>query len=561
MTHSHDLGLHMGAHGASTSAEAVFGRDVAEQGLISALIRHGRAREILLAYSVNPFDSPPEAPAEWLAAAMAARPACKVETVTVHDLKDRSRSLDVGVWHDADSELAQAAALRARFSRRSHPLTATMHVASYAGTLEHWLLPMMLQRLRPYDALICTSHAVRGALRVLIEAVDERLDQRMGARLGWSAQLPVIPLGVDTDVFCPRDRREARLRLSLPVDARIVLWLGRISAADKGDLAPLLTACRPLLSQEANRDVCLVVAGSGRQVEVERIQAHAAALQIAERVRLIAAPPELRHLVMAAADVFVSPADSMQETFGLTPIEAMACGVPQVVADWDGYRETVVEGETGFRVPTYVADLEGEVERTADLFGEWGLCDHLVWGQSTVVDVDVLAARLELLLSHEELRRTLGERSRRRAVSHFAWPVVVDRYEQLWSELRGMAAAAGAPSPDDDFGAVPSFAAFAGYASRRLEAEELLEADHAARAAVADPSAMLALLPPKQLLDREILATLLRHEWAEAGAFTLGAAEAHCAAALGRAAPVVRRHVLWLLKQGYFRLARPRTPR
>ena len=58
----------------------------------------------------------------------------------------------------------------------------------------------------------------------------------------------------------------------------------------------------------------------------------------------------------------------MQETFGLTPIEAMACGVPQVVADWDGYRETVVEGETGFRVPTYVADLEGEVERTADLF-------------------------------------------------------------------------------------------------------------------------------------------------------------------------------------------------
>ncbi|HRE90473.1 MAG TPA: glycosyltransferase, partial [Myxococcota bacterium] len=55
---------------------------------------------------------------------------------------------------------------------------------------------------------------------------------------------------------------------------------------------------------------------------------------------------------MAAADVFVSLADNVQETFGLSVIEAMAAGLPVVVSDWDGYKDTVRDGEDGFRVTT-----------------------------------------------------------------------------------------------------------------------------------------------------------------------------------------------------------------
>ena len=47
-----------------------------------------------------------------------------------------------------------------------------------------------------------------------------------------------------------------------------------------------------------------------------------------------------------------SLSDNMQETFGLTPIEAMAAGLPSVVSDWDGYRDTVQHREHGFRIPT-----------------------------------------------------------------------------------------------------------------------------------------------------------------------------------------------------------------
>ena len=44
--------------------------------------------------------------------------------------------------------------------------------------------------------------------------------------------------------------------------------------------------------------------------------------------------------------------DNIQETFGITPIEAMSAGLPVVVSDWDGYRDTVRDGIDGFRIPT-----------------------------------------------------------------------------------------------------------------------------------------------------------------------------------------------------------------
>ena len=56
-------------------------------------------------------------------------------------------------------------------------------------------------------------------------------------------------------------------------------------------------------------------------------------------------------LALAAADLFCSPADNLQETFGLSVLEAMASSLPVVASDWNGYRDLVLHGSTGWLVP------------------------------------------------------------------------------------------------------------------------------------------------------------------------------------------------------------------
>src|SRR3546814_10665560 len=85
--------------------------------------------------------------------------------------------------------------------------------------------------------------------------------------------------------------------------------------------------------------------------------------------------PELAESSWAAADVFVSLSDNIQESFGITPVEAMAVGLPCIVSDWDGYRDTVVDGETGILVPTWVPHA-GAGDGRADAYSLGTLTDR-----------------------------------------------------------------------------------------------------------------------------------------------------------------------------------------
>src|ERR1700760_2735871 len=62
----------------------------------------------------------------------------------------------------------------------------------------------------------------------------------------------------------------------------------------------------------------------------------------------------------AGADVFMSLVDNIQETFGITPVEAMAAGLPVVASNWDGYRFTGRDGQDGFLIPTLGGPTSGQ---------------------------------------------------------------------------------------------------------------------------------------------------------------------------------------------------------
>lgn len=134
------------------------------------------------------------------------------------------------------------------------------------------------------------------------------------------------PLGVDTAVFHPRERSiEWRRSLGLPDDARLLLYAGRF-AAEKN---------LPLLVQAIGRlgPRCVLLAMGSGPMPPRGAQ-----------VRVLAHEPDPRLLArtMASVDAFVHAGD--QETFGLSVLEAMACGTPVVVRNEGGLAELASDG-------------------------------------------------------------------------------------------------------------------------------------------------------------------------------------------------------------------------
>lgn len=283
--------------------------------------------------------------------------------------------------------------------------------------------------------MICTSCAARKAIDRLFEHVGDALASTLGTALRFRGELPIIPLGVDVERFRPRNRQEIRTRLTLPSDAFIVLYLGRVSRLDKADLAPLLVVFARLVRANPSADLRLVIAGSTFDGATQDLRGNALALGIAESVHFVdAVDPLDTHLWYSAADVFVSPADCANESFGLTPIEAMACGIPQVVSDWNGYADTVVNGETGFLIPTWWDGGRDDLDFESALSGDGWEVDF-ERAQSVVVDVPRWQACIQELLDSEALRTRMSENSRQRAMNKYAWSEVVSEHVALWKHL------------------------------------------------------------------------------------------------------------------------------
>ena len=136
--------------------------------------------------------------------------------------------------------------------------------------------------------------------------------------------------------------------------------------------------------------------------------------------------------------MFASLPDNVQETFGLVILEAMAGGLPVLASDWNGYRDLVVDNETGFAVPTYSPRGAAAGATLRLLFGETNY-DHFLAECSQTFTVDPVAAadRLARLVSDAPLRRRFGDAGRARVLNSFAWSHVIRRYETLWAEQAG----------------------------------------------------------------------------------------------------------------------------
>jgi hypothetical protein len=160
---------------------------------------------------------------------------------------------------------------------------------------------------------------------------------------------------------------------------------------------------------------------------------------------------DVRKLAWGACDIFISLSDNIQETFGLTLIEAMAAGKPVIATDWDGYRQTARHGETGFMVPTFMPEHFGEDLALSHAAGSITYDQYLAQASTHVcLDLRVLRDAIEQLVLKPDLRQQMGLAGQKRAQSLFDWSVIMRNYQQFWAELaerRTQAARDQAPRP------------------------------------------------------------------------------------------------------------------
>ena len=218
-----------------------------------------------------------------------------------------------------------------------------------------------------------------------------------------------------------------------------VLYVGRLSPWNKMDLLPLVVAFAQIVQRQPEpRPILLLVGQEQADSYTQLLLASATELAVADRVEVWdQVPPAQIPDVYGLADVFVSPCDCVQESFGLTPLEAMASGLPAVVSAWDGYKETVIEGRTGYLVPVYRAPPDAEVTDAAFYLDYRRVLYHMV--QTTAVDLDVLADRLALLVADADLRRRMGAQARAHVEAHYSWPNIISTLETRWIRERDRA--------------------------------------------------------------------------------------------------------------------------
>jgi D-inositol-3-phosphate glycosyltransferase len=284
----------------------------------------------------------------------------------------------------------------------SLPLAVTFHALGLVRREHHGSADTF-----PPERIDIERTLVQQADALIAECPQDRADlmRLYGAR---PSRISTVPCGVDTHLFAPGDKAQARRALGWSDDEFIILQLGRL-VPRKGIDNVILALARLPRSIKAR----LVVVGGDSPVpdehatpEIARLRAIAQEAGVGDRVSFTGqrARHELPRYYIGA-DVFVTT--PWYEPFGITPLEAMACGTPVIGSAVGGIRHTVAPGVSGCLVPPR--------------------------------DPDALAEQLQRLQAHPQVARALGRGGVQRVRTLFTWDRVAT---ELLAVYRALAPAA-----------------------------------------------------------------------------------------------------------------------
>ncbi len=409
----------------------IVGRKQANMGFIRALFRK------------DPFDmyhffvdNPQELLHKWKEEATAAP---LLQRGALHafprtQLEKRLKIVPYTVCHFSDpmTEFAYMCRARNAFAPYLFPITAVNHTISYVdyaqSTLGH-----VWQGCTPRDGIGCTSFASRAIMQGWYSHARAAYDLPDTWR---EPQLQVIPLGVpEPDLGQDASLRQVlRQQYGLAPQTALILLYGRISLVDKMDVRPLFAALRRVRVKHPELSFFFFMAGAMDAGDTLESQLR----QLAEAwdIPFTLAPNpsrELKKQLFAAADIFVSPVDNIQETFGLTLVEAAQSALPVIASNWDGYKDIVVHGQTGLLVPTLAPTDTPRLDSLAAVM--YNKVHQLLRSQQTAMHVPSLEQALYRLIAHEDVRKSMGAKAKERAAQLYTFDIVVDAWLQFWQKL------------------------------------------------------------------------------------------------------------------------------
>jgi teichuronic acid biosynthesis glycosyltransferase TuaC len=227
--------------------------------------------------------------------------------------------------------------------------------------------------------------ALAGAQRVF--SVSESLKRHAVSLGADEAKIRVVGNGVDTRIFHPVDKGEARRNLGIPPEAKVLISVGGL-VERKGfhrviEILPALRKKYPGL-------IYLIVGGPGPEGDwSERLRRQVEALGLQNAARFLGEMPgrALRE-PLSAADVFVLA--SSNEGWANVLLEAMACGLPVVATEVGGNREVVRSEQLGFIVPFgqpagLAAALDAALSRSWDSRAIVGYAEANAWDARVAV--------------------------------------------------------------------------------------------------------------------------------------------------------------------------------
>jgi glycosyltransferase involved in cell wall biosynthesis len=452
MAQPEELAIYL-PHGQVAPPVNPYGRLIANAGVYRALARYGGYRNLhFQSHGALPLDALArellaggDADSAAGSEAVAGTGAAAVPTLSTGLPLATEPPARAGVLLSGQPYLSELAWIRRHASKDDAYSIVGSIFAFASATHREMMMGSALAPLHEWDALICSSPTLEETVRRTFDTWEDYLRERLGAKRLPRPQLPVIPFGVDAETLEAQAtdavaRQALRSAHGIADGDVVVYFLGRLSFYDKAFPQAMFKAIEAAqLSTEVKTH--FVMAGWFPAGDRDRARFGEAAQRYAPHVDVLFLDGNDAAVVAqcwAAADIFLLLSDTILETFGQAPLEAMAAGLPLVVSDWDGYRFIVRDGVDGFLVPTLGA-AGGRLGETLAHLQSLGMVDYPHYAgavaQHTAVHVGRAADALSRLIASPELRAAMGAAGKRRAREMFSWQVIVDQYKQLFSEL------------------------------------------------------------------------------------------------------------------------------